>query len=201
MFGLTARSIASFACVSSVAASLALASGCSGSQTAPSQTPASSSSVEVHKSGASVQSLQIAPESLQVDKVGGRDSFLYPDGLRDLVFITDVTGPISALFLLSTDDRGEPNGFFRTNTMVSNEEAPKEFGGTLELGRMTTGIGVYEEGKAINRANGSILLAPGPHHLTLYTSNPGTLQSGRHVRLFAVLADKAVVKGPILAIP
>ncbi|WP_394828341.1 hypothetical protein [Pendulispora albinea] len=183
-------------------AALALAPtmGCS-ARASSAPAPAASSSVEVHSTGASIASLQVAPESLQVDKVGGRDGYLYPDGLRDLVFTADVTGPISAFFLLSTDERGEPNGFFRTNTLTRAEEAPKEFGGMLELGRMTPGLGVYEEGKPLNKDSGAVNVPAGRHLLKLYTSNPGNVTSRSYLRLFGVLADKSIVKSPILAIP
>jgi len=172
---------------------------CGGS--APAKPPPAPTAVEVHVSGASVRTLQISTESLQVDKVGGRNGFLYPDGLRDLAFTAEVTGPISALFLQSTDERGEPDNLFRVNTMFNAEEAPMGLGGSLELGQFSPGIGVYEGGKLINRSDGSVKIAEGLHTLTLYTSNPGALHSGSRVRLFAVLADKSVIHGPILAIP
>ncbi|WP_394850783.1 hypothetical protein LZC95_25415 [Pendulispora brunnea] len=181
---------------------LATVFACGGSSNTTAQTPSSSSTtVEVSASGASVRTLQIAPDSLRVDKVGGRDAYLYPDGLLDLAFVVDVTGPLAALFLMSTDERGEPDNFFRVNTMIGTEEAPQMFGGTLELGRMSSGLGVMEEGKWINKANGSVTIPAGQHHLTLYTSNMGGLQSGRHLRVFGVLSDRSVIKGPILTLP
>jgi len=199
MFGPLARLAPLALAAAAVAFGVSSVIGCGGSSP-PANAPASSG-VEVHSSGASIISLQISPDSLRVDKVGGRDGYIYPDGLLDLAFNVEVTGPISAFFLLSTDERGEPNGFFRTNTMVATEEAPKEFGGTLELGRMTPGLGVFENGKPINRDNGSINIGPGRHSLVFYTANPGSLSSGRHLRLYGVLADKSVIKGPILPIP
>ena len=51
-------------------------------------------------------------------------------------------GPITALFLQSTDDHGEPDNVFRVNTMLPAEEAPSGLGGSLELGRFSPGIGV-----------------------------------------------------------
>jgi len=180
---------------------LATLFACGGSSNTQAQSPSSTTTVEVSANGASVRTLQVAPDSLRVDKLGGRDAYLYPDGLLDLSFVTDVTGPLTALFLMSTDERGEPDNHFRMNTMVGIEEAPQQFGGTLELGRMSSGVGVMEAGKWINKPDGSVDIPAGPHRLTLYTSNMGGLQSGRHLRLFGVLSDKSVVKGPILTIP
>ncbi|WP_394840067.1 hypothetical protein LVJ94_24575 [Pendulispora rubella] len=180
---------------------LAAFSACGGSSNAAQSPSSSSTSVEVSSNGASVRSLQISPDSLRVDKVGGRDAYLYPDGLLDISFVVDVTGPLSALFLMSTDERGEPDNFFRVNTLIGIEEAPQQFGGTLELGRMSSGLGVLEDGKWINKGDGSVSIPAGPHHLTLYTSNMGGLQSGRHLRVFGVLSDKSVIKGPILTLP
>ena len=85
------------------------------------------------------------------------------------------------------------------NTLVGAEEAPEELGGTLELGRMTSGIGVMEDGKWINRENGSIGIPEGRHHLTLYVANTGALHAGVYLRLIGRVPGGGLVKGPVIS--
>src|SRR5438876_252338 len=47
-------------------------------------------------------------ENLRVDKVGMRDGALSPDGSMDLVFTATINGPFDAVFIYSTNDKGEP---------------------------------------------------------------------------------------------
>ena len=143
----------------------------------------------------------VSTESLQVDKVGPSDGMLKPDGSKDLAFTAQVTGPISALFLVSSWPNGNPNGTFHANTLVANQQAPKEFGGELEQGKFTGGLGVQENGQFVNNDAGSIKpLAAGPHTLTIYTANTGTLTPGTHVTLWAQAPDGALVKSPVITL-
>jgi len=147
-------------------------------------------------------SLAIGRDSLTVDKVGGRDGALFPDGIRDLSFEVEVFGPITTLYLMTVDEQGEPDGRYRVNTLVGESEAPKALGGTLEKGRFSAGLGAFENGKLVNRADGSLEpLDAGRHLLKLYTSNPGSLQPGLKMRAFAELPDRSIIKGPVMTIP
>jgi len=170
--------------------------GCAGDK-AQSGGPSTGAKPGVAQGNAKVTSLQVSPESLKVDKVGMRDGALHPDGSLDLAFVADVEGPVDALFLVATDEKGVTSGLFRANTLVGAEEAPEELGGTLELGRMTSGIGVVEDGKWLNRENGSVVLAPGRHHLTLYIANTGALHAGVFLRLIGRTPNGSLVKGPV----
>jgi hypothetical protein len=85
---------------------------------------------------------------------------------------------------------------------VGNQQAPKEFGGELEHGKFSAGIGVWEGGSMKNKDDGSLgTLGPGKHSITLYCGNTGTLTPGGHVRLYAQSPDGALAKGPVVTLP
>lgn len=176
----------------------ALLLGCAGDK-AQGDAPKTASGAKPNTAAAKVLGLQVSPESLRVDKVGMRDGALHPDGSLDLVFLADVEGPLDAIFIVATDEKGVMSGLFRANTLVGAEEAPEELGGTLELGRMTSGIGVMEDGKWINRENGSIGISEGRHHLTLYVANTGALHAGVYLRLIGRVPGGGLVKGPVIS--
>ena len=145
-----------------------------------------------------IVSFAVSAENLNVDKVGLRDGYQRPDGNRDLAFTATIQGPIDALFLVSTNQKGEPGYGLRADTLVGNEEIPAELGGVIDTGKMTVGVGVSEAGgtKFLNADNGSIHLGDGMHVLSLYVPNTATLQPGSFVRLY-VKAGGTLVPGPI----
>ncbi len=134
-----------------------------------------------------------------MDKVGTRDGALAADGAVDLVFTADVQGPLVALFLVSVDEKGRPSGQFRANTLIGAEEAPEELGGTLELGKLSVGIGVMEDGKFLNKPNGALPALEGAHKLVLYVPNMNKLKEGMKLRLIARSTKGSLVMGPIFA--
>ncbi len=144
---------------------------------------------------AKVESFNVANDSLTVDKVGMRDGELVPDGSKDLVFEAVVSGPVTQLFVFQTSDKCSPSGAFRSDTLIGAQEAPKELGGELELGKLALGMGVMENGKFINREGGSIpTLSAERHSLRLYIGNTNSLQTGTHACLFALQPDGVLVK-------
>ena len=172
-----------------------------GASTSGGSTTSTSSSGSGAPSTTAVTALQVAQESLQVDKVGPSDGMLAPDGAKDLVFTAQVTGPITVLYLVSSWPNGNPNGNFQANTLVGDQPAPKEFGGELEEGKFTAGIGVQENGAFLNEVDGSLKpIGPGSHTLTLYAANNGTLTPGSHVTLWAQASDGTLVKGPVITL-
>jgi hypothetical protein len=143
-----------------------------------------------------VTSFAKAPDSMKVDKVGGSDGALKPDGAMDVGYTAEIDGPVTALFILSSDASGAPNGEYGADTLVGAQSIPKEIGVTLKGGN-TAGLGVFEGDKLISLADGSVALAAGKHKLTIYFANTGVLTPGASVVLFAQAPDKNVVKGPV----
>jgi hypothetical protein len=144
-----------------------------------------------------VAAFGISTENLAVDKVGLRDGFMKPDGNRDLAFTATVEGPFEALFVVSTNAKGEPGYGLRADTLTGTEEIPTELGGVIDTGKMTVGIGVVEGGKFINGESGSAKGGPGIHNLTLYVPNTATLRAGSFVRLYLRAPGGALVPGPV----
>lgn len=126
-----------------------------------------------------------------------KDGSLKPDSSVDLVFNLQVEGPLESLFILSCDEQGSPYGGFRANTLVGNQESPPELGGALELGRLSIGMGVEENGKFINLQNGSVPVLYDRHDLTVYVANTNVLRDG-FIRAYGRQPDGTLVKGPIV---
>ena len=181
----------------------ASSSGCGGQRASESPTTTGdTTTVEINPTSGRIVSLAIAPESLNVDKVGGRNGALGPDGIRDLAFDLEVFGPLTAIYILSTDEHGEPDGVFRVNTLASDSEAVSSLGGLLEKGRFSPGLGLFEGGKILNKNDGSLGELPsGRHILKAYTANSGSLRQGMRIRAFGELPDRSLVKGPIAIVP
>lgn len=159
--------------------------------------PSTTKVVPAAASPTTVAAFAVSNENLNVDKVGLRDGFLRPDGNRDLAFTATINGPFEALFIVSTNAKGEPGYGLRADTLTGRDEIPTELGGVIDTGKMTVGIGVVEGGKYINGESGSAQGGPGLHVLNLYVPNTATLQPGSHVRLYVKTPDGALLPGPI----
>lgn len=146
-----------------------------------------------------ITAFAVSNENLRVDKVGLRDGFMRPDGNRDLAFTATVDGEYETLFVVSTNAKGEPCYGLRADTLTGSEEVPSEFGGVVDTGRMTIGIGVVDgdTGKFINAESGSVHGGSGTHNLTFYISNTATLQPGSFVRLYVRAPGGSLVAGPV----
>jgi hypothetical protein len=187
----------SYFLVVTASAALLAVSGCgSKAGTSAAATPASTTSTTGGTT--KILAFAVSNENLNVDKVGLRDGYQRPDGNRDLAFTATIQGPIDALFVVSTNQKGEPGYGLRADTLVGHEEIPPELGGVIDTGKMTVGIGVTDKGgaKFINGESGSVHLADGVHNLSLYIANTATLHPGSFVRLY-VKAGAALVPGPV----
>jgi len=146
-----------------------------------------------------VTSFMVDIENLNVDKISMRDGGIRPDGNRDLVFRATVEGPADALYLAATDEKGKPQYGFRADTIGGHEELPSELGSVVDVGRLTVWIAVVEDNKFINGDGGGLgFLAPGSHSLKLYVPNPGNLQAGAFLRLYARAPNGGLAPGPVV---
>lgn len=146
-----------------------------------------------------VTTFAVDADNLKVDRISMRDGGIRPDGNRDLVFSATVQGPADALFLAATDEKGNPQYGFRADTVAGAEELPSELGSVVDVGRLTIWIAVVEDGKFINEDGGKLKsLAAGPHSLKLYVPNPGNLDAGAHVRLYARAPNGGLTAGPVV---
>jgi hypothetical protein len=131
------------------------------------------------------------------DKVGPKDGDFEPDGVADAIYDVDLEGPANAFFLLSTDDRGEPNGEATADTLSGVEVLPEAVSALGGLGKHTGGIAVYEKGALKNAPDGHLPpLGAGRHSVVLHISMKDLPRSGSF-RLFARFTDGSVVKGPL----
>lgn len=170
--------------------------GCAGAAPAAGGTTATKASAAA--SPTKVVSFTVSNENLNVDKVGLRDGFMKPDGNRDLAFTASIDGPFEALFIVSTNAKGDPGYGLRADTLIGSEDIPTELGGVIDTGKMTVGIGVVEGGKFINAESGSAHGGTGIHNLTLYVPNTATLQPGSFVRLYVrAPGGGPLVPGPV----
>lgn len=183
--------------------------GCGGSEPAAKSaadsnggpaTPSGASVTATAPGGGVIKTFTVSPESGKADKVGGSDGALKPDSAPDLVFNADVEGPIAAVFLISTNANGDPNGEYQADSIIGLGEFPKDFPLAVRAGMLTAGIGVWEGERMVNKADGSLEpIGPGPHRLTIYVASTGVLQPGSSsVRLYVMRPDKTVNRGPVV---
>jgi hypothetical protein len=144
-----------------------------------------------------ISAFAVSNENLNVDQVGMHDGAIRPDGNRDHAFTATIDGPIDALFLVETNQKGEPVYGYRADSMIGGETLPRELGGVIDTGKMTTGVGAVEGGKFVNADNGSVKLGPGHHVLTLYSPNTNLLAAGDFVRLYVTTPGGSLVAGPV----
>lgn len=185
-----------------VASSLSLASftlACSGPSSPPPAAPAQPKVVASATGATKVTAFAVSSENLNVDSVGMRDGVLAPDGNRDHVFTATIEGPFDAVFLVETNQKGEPIYGYRADTIVGGKDLPRELGGVVDTGKMTIGIGVVEGGKFVNADNGSVSLGAGAHTLKLYAPNTSLLAGGDYVRLYVRTGDGTIIASPIAA--
>jgi hypothetical protein len=177
--------------------------GCASSGTTPSDTPIrkNARSTPVGAVGSTkVTAFTVDIENLNVDKISMRDGNIRPDGNRDLVFRATVEGPADALYLVKVDEKGVPQYGFRADTVTGKEELPSELGNVIDIGSLTVWIAVVEDGRFINGDGGTLGVLPaGPHQLKLYVPNPGNLQPGSHLRLYARAPNGGLAGSPVAA--
>lgn len=159
---------------------------------APTKTPATAVA-----SDTKVTAFTVDDENLQVDKVGMKDGQLHPDGNRDHAFSATIDGAFDAVFVIETNQKGEPIYGYRADSLVGSEELPRELGGVIDTGTMTIGLAVSENGKFISGESGSVSLPPGIHQIKIYSPNTNTLVAGDFIRLYVRTASGALAASPI----
>ena len=146
---------------------------------------------------ARVVAVSMAADSSKVDKVGASDGALQPDGTPDLAVRVELEGPITALFLVGTDANGEPSGKFQADTLIGQEEMPKELS-VAQTGKATAGLAVFEGERLLNKPDGSLPpLAGGPHTVTLYV-NAASVTGDTGLRVYALGPDKRLTAGSVI---
>lgn len=179
-----------------LASVLALAAvACSGSSKPPADSGGGSKPLT--SSTTKITAFAVSNENLNVDKVGMRDGALKPDGLRDHSFTATIEGPIDAIFVVETNQKGEPTYGYRADSIVGTDVLPRELGGVIDTGKMTIGVGVSEDGKFVNADSGAVALGPGVHNIKIYAPNTNLLVGGDFVRLYARTPDGAVVASAV----
>lgn len=165
---------------------------------APSATPSASAAPTTPPMSATFHAFTRAATSGKVDKVGQKDGAFKADGVKDQVFDLDIEGPgVSAIFVMTCDKEGTLTSEFDADTLVGGQRIPADIAGILNQGRNTAGLAVYEGDKLLNRPDGGVTLGDGRHKLVLnisakeYPTGP--------VRVFALLPDGTLAKGPVLA--
>jgi hypothetical protein len=145
-----------------------------------------------------VTAFAVSNDNLRVDRVGMRDGELKPDGSMDLEFTGTVEGAFRALFIHSCDEKGAPAAAgLRADTVVGTKEIPPELASVVDEGKMTFGVGVYENGKLVNEPTGTAHAGAGVHQLTFYVPDSAQLKAGDHVCLWVKSSGK-LVAGPVV---
>lgn len=137
-------------------------------------------------------------DSLKVDKIGGNDGNLKPDGRNDAAFDVTLKGPLVAIFLFSVNEKGDPDGSWQYDTIVGTQEYPSTLKSYVSKGGMTAGIGVFENDKIVNKDDGSISIADGEHKVQLYLSDIGAFQPGSRFKLMAEAADHSILSSEVV---
>lgn len=145
-------------------------------------------------------SLALSAKSGKVDKIGSKDGAFGPDGVNDVVLDAEIEGAAVAFMIASTDAEGHPDGKFTADTFVGTQLPPSEAGAEVKPGLGTAGIGVYENDKLANAADGSLTqLSAGTHELTLYVSSREAPKKGSY-KAFVVFDDRSMVASAVVTV-
>lgn len=140
----------------------------------------------------------VAADSMKVDKVSNKDGAIAPDGEKDGAVTLTVDGPIAGIVLVTTDKDGNPEGGQQWDTYTANQKVPAAIKAPYDDGGPTWQLGVFENGKALNGANGALSTIPaGPHKLALYASDSGYFTKDNHFVVFVERADHGVVRSNV----
>ncbi len=155
---------------------------------------------EVTDTPVRIRAFGVAPDSLKVDKVGGTDGAIRPDGVPDAAFTLDVSGTFVAAFVITTDEKGTPNHDAQWDTLTANQDMPPAMRGLVKSGGMTSGIGFYEDGQVVNQVDGSMARTGGEHHFQIFLSTNGVLAPGIHLQLVLERPDHEVVRSAVVTL-
>lgn len=161
--------------------------------------PAASPDTAAGGSGdAKVASFKVSSTAFHVDKIGGGDGSLEPDGIPDAVFDATVEGPALGLILLAKNASGAPCA--QWDTLTGKDTLPTGAGLYSTHGDSTAGVVVFEGDVQKTRTDGSIPpLSAGPHTFTLYAELRDVPQM-RSVELLLQRADGTLVHGLSLSL-
>lgn len=138
-----------------------------------------------------------AATSGKEDKVGEKDGNFKPDGVKDLVFEIEFKGPVAAFIVASVDAEGTPTGEFDADSLAGKEIFPGEILHTRDARDVNAGIVIYEDGKILNKPDGGITPFKDEAHKLTFRISSKKANKGP-VRVFAMLADRSIVTGPVI---
>ncbi|WP_394835190.1 hypothetical protein LVJ94_52695 [Pendulispora rubella] len=134
----------------------------------------------------------LAPDAFKVDKVGGSDGSLDPDGIPDAVFDVGIDGPAIGVVLLANDANGKPIG--QWDTLTGSDKFPEGSGLYSSHGDSTPGLVLTENGQRLNHNDGSISPLSGHHDVMVYAEITD-LEAAKSVELILVTAESRLVRG------
>ncbi|CAN5158111.1 hypothetical protein BH09MYX1_BH09MYX1_06940 [soil metagenome] len=199
LFGATG--LAALACGGAEPATPKMPDTTSSASAAPSDAPSASASATPKPAlKGTVVSFARSATSGTVDKIGDKDGAFKPDGVKDVVFDLEYDGaPATALFVMTTDAEGNLTSEFDADTLIGEQTIPPEIAGIVNQGKTTYGLGVYEADKLLNGKDGALAapLTEGRHKVALHISSKSFPKAP--VRVFVLLGDGTLVKGPMVA--
>ena len=151
-------------------------------------------------SGPAIVAMSVSDTSMQTDFASKLDNGVAPDGALDGAFQLTVTGPLSALILVTTDASGTTCCGQQWDTIVGSGQFPPELKSYATQGSGTWALVVYESGVLLNSSNGSLqTIASGTHKLTIYGSNSNYFNAGQYFRAYGIGTLEQWVEGPVIA--
>jgi hypothetical protein len=145
---------------------------------------------------ARVSAVKLAPDAFKVDKVGGGDGSVEPNGVPDAVFEATVEGPALGLILVAKDERDAP--IAQWDTLTGKDTLPPNAGLYSTHGDTTAGMVVMEGDVRKTRSDGSLPpIAAGVHTLTIYAEIRDVPQV-KKVELLLQRNDGTLVRGPTI---
>ena len=155
-------------------------------------TPAASPDAAGADRGKVVQ-MKLADDAFKVDRIGGGDGSVEPNGVPDAVFHATITGPALGIILVGKDERGAP--IAQWDTLTGKDTLPPNVGLYSTHGDTTAGLVVYEGEARQTRTDGSLPpIAAGVHTLVLYVEIRDVPQM-KSVELLLQCSDGSVAHG------
>jgi len=136
------------------------------------------------------------PDAFKIDKVGGSDGSLDPNGVPDAVFDVGLDGPAIGVVLLASDASGKPIG--QWDTLTGSDQFPEGAGLYSSHGDSTPGLVLEENGQRLNHNDGSISPLAGHHDVAAY-AEISDLDATKSLELLLLTAEGRLVRGPRIA--
>jgi hypothetical protein len=160
--------------------------------------PAAASPEAAAGKDAKVVDVKLAPDAFQVDKIGGGDGSIEPNGVPDAVFQATIEGPALGLILIAKDEHGAPCA--QWDSLTGKDTLPAGAGLYSTHGDTTAGIAVFEGGVQKTRTDGSLPpIAAGRHALVLYAEIRDVPQM-KSVELLLQRLDGSIARGVTVAV-